>query len=87
MSSAFHAAVGCHRRQLRIFREQRELPQRRGAWQNKLTLGGLYAFSLSRDHELGVRLKLPLVFANGGRVPGADNEAGLGDIEFAFATG
>jgi hypothetical protein len=57
-----------------------------GAWQNKLTLAGLYAFSLSRDYELGVRLKLPLMFANGGRVPGADKEAGLGDIEFAFAT-
>lgn len=57
-----------------------------GAWQNKLTLGGVYAFSLSPDHEWGVRLKLPLAYANGGRVPGAVNEAGIGDIEFAFGT-
>jgi hypothetical protein len=55
----------------------------RGAWQHKLTLGGLYAFSLSPDHEWGVRLELPLVYVNGGRVPGADNDAGLGDIELA----
>jgi hypothetical protein len=56
----------------------------RGAWQHKLTLGYLYSFSLSPDHEWGVRLELPLVYANGGRMPGADNEAGLGEIELAF---
>jgi hypothetical protein len=56
----------------------------RSAWQHKLTLGGVYAFSPSPDYEWGARLELPLVYANGGRVPGADNEAGLGDIEVAF---
>ena len=70
----------------RVWWENEYSDRHRGAWQSKLTLGGLYAFSLSPDHEWGVRLKLPLVFANGGRVPGADNEAGLGDIEFAFGT-
>jgi hypothetical protein len=49
----------------------------RGAWQHKLTLGGVYAFSPSPDYEWGARLELPLVYANAGRVPGADNEAGL----------
>jgi hypothetical protein len=58
----------------------------RGAWQHKLTLGGLYAFSRSPDNEWGVRLKVPVVYANGGRITAADNEAGLGDIELAVAT-
>jgi hypothetical protein len=69
----------------RVWWENEYSNRHQGAWQDKLTLGGVYAFSLSPDHEWGVRLKLPVVFANGGRVPGADNEAGLGDIEFAFA--
>jgi hypothetical protein len=70
----------------RVWWENEYSDRHQGAWQSKLTLGGVYAFSLSPDHEWGVRLKLPLVFANGGRVAGVDNEAGLGDIEFAFAT-
>jgi hypothetical protein len=57
-----------------------------GAWQHKLTLGGLYAFSLSPDSEWGVRLKVPVVWANGGRDPVVDNQAGLGDVELAVAT-
>jgi hypothetical protein len=70
----------------RVWWENEYSDRHQGAWQSKLTLGGVYAFSLSPDHEWAVRLKLPLVFANGGRVAGVDNEAGLGDIEFAFAT-
>jgi hypothetical protein len=70
----------------RVWWENEYSDLHQGAWRDKLTLGGMYAFSLSPDHELGVRLKLPVVFANGGRVPGADNETGLGDIEFAFGT-
>lgn len=68
----------------RVWWENEYSDRHQGAWQAKLTLAGVYAFSLSPDLEWGVRLKLPLVYANGGRVPGADDEAGLGDIEFAF---
>jgi hypothetical protein len=60
----------------RVWWENEYSDRHQGAWQSKLTLGGVYAFSLSPDHEWGVRLKLALVFANGGRVAGVVRSRG-----------